>query len=270
MSKTISAAANPAMANKLIQQALAEDTEKEILPEIVPPSDTIVELPGGYINAAGEVIKFAEVRELNGKDEEAISKSTNVSKALMIVLQRGTVKVGDEPATDKLLDSLLVGDRDMLLLAILKATFGSKVSVAGWCDTCKEPKEVEVDTNSDIKVKVLTEPIDGRVFTVKGKKNSYTVQLPNGIVQKELINNADKTAAELTTAILENTILKVNDSPVYSKMQVQNLPIVDRREIIEEISKRAPGPQFDDVLVNCPNCESEVRVPINLGVLFQF
>ena len=54
------------------------------------------------------------------------------------------------------------------------------------------------------------------------------------------------------------------------RSQVQNLPVVDRREIVDEINRRAPGPQFDDVLVNCPNCESEVRVPINLGALFQF
>ena len=123
MSKTISAAANPALANNLIQKALTEEP-KQKLPEVVPPSDTIVELPGGYLNAAGEVIKFAEVRELNGKDEEAISKTNNMAKALLIILQRGTVTIGDEEATDKVLDSLLVGDRDALLLGILKAKIG--------------------------------------------------------------------------------------------------------------------------------------------------
>ena len=269
MTKTISAAANPALANNLIKQA-TEEPEKEILPEIVPPSDTVVELPGGHLNAAGEVIKFAEVRELNGKDEEAISKSINMSKALMTVLNRGVVKVGDEPATEKLLDSLLVGDRDALLLGILKTTFGSKVTVPGWCETCKEPKDIQVDINSDIKMKVLTDPVEGRAFTVKGKKNEYLVQLPNGIVQKDMVENSDKTSAELTTIVLEKTVLKINENPVYSKLQVQNLPVTDRREIIEEMNRRAPGPQFDDVVVKCPNCEGEVRVPINLGVLFQF
>ena len=269
MSKTISAAANPALANNLIQKALTEEPTQKV-PEVVLPSDTIVELPGGYLNAAGEVIKFAEVRELNGKDEEAISKTNNMAKALLIILQRGTVTVGDEEATDKMLDSLLVGDRDALLLGILKATFGPKATVSGWCNTCNEPKEIEVDLNTDISFKILTEPIDGRVFTVKGKKNEYTVQLPNGIVQKELVNHADKTSAELTTVVLENTVMKINNNPVFDKSQVQSLPVVDRRNIIEEMNLRAPGPQFDDVLVNCPNCESEVRVPINLGILFQF
>jgi hypothetical protein len=57
---------------------------------------------------------------------------------------------------------------------------------------------------------------------------------------------------------------------VYSKAQVQALSVVDRRKIIEEINKRAPGPQFEDVVVTDPDTGSEVTVPINLGTLFQF
>ena len=64
--------------------------------------------------------------------------------------------------------------------------------------------------------------------------------------------------------------MKIGESPVYSAQQVQALSIADRRKLIEEINTRAPGPQFDDVTVKCPDCESEVTVPINLGSLFQF
>ena len=85
MTNTISAAVNPALANQLLNKAINE-TPKERTPEIVSPSDTTVELPGGYINAAGEVIRTAEVRELNGKDEETISKTNNLGKAILTVL----------------------------------------------------------------------------------------------------------------------------------------------------------------------------------------
>jgi hypothetical protein len=109
-----------------------------------------------------------------------------------------------------------------------------------------------------------------RVFTYKGKVGDVRVQLPTGITQKELINNADKTTAELNTILLENTVLEINGSPVYSKAQVQNLGVVDRKKIIEEISERVPGPQFEDVTITCPDCEGEVTVSINLGSLFRF
>jgi len=108
------------------------------------------------------------------------------------------------------------------------------------------------------------------MFTVKGKTLEYTVKLPNGVVQREMINNMDKTSAELSTIVLENTVVRIGESPVYSKNQVQALSVVDRRTIIEEINKRAPGPQFEDVVIIDPETGSEVTVPINLGSLFQF
>jgi hypothetical protein len=269
MTTKISAAVNPALANDLLNKALNE-TPKSMEPEIISPSDTTVELPGGYVTAAGEVIKTAEVRELNGKDEEAISKTSNLGKAIMTILQRGTVKIGNQPADDKILDELLIGDRDAILLGILKNTFGPKVEVPAYCLGCKESKLVEVDTVLDIKTKVLADPVNDSIFTVKGKTVEYIVKLPNGNVQKQMIDNMEKTSAELSTIVLENTVVRIGETPVYNKTQVQALGVADRKKIIEEINDRAPGPQFDDVTVKCPNCEGEVTVPINLGSLFQF
>jgi len=269
MTNTISAAANPALANDLLKKATQEEDLPEINPTIQPPLDNVVELPGGYITPTGELIRTAEVRELNGADEEAIAKTNNIGKAFLTMLQRGTIKVGDQKVTEKILDSMLAGDRDALLLGILKTTFGSTTDLAIFCQGCGEAKTVEVDVNTDIKTKVLADPINDRVFTVQGKVGEITVQLPTGVTQKELINNADKTVPELNTLLLENAVTKINGNPVYSKMQVQNLGIADRKLIVEEINNRAPGPQFDDLTVTCPDCESEVTVSINLGNLFR-
>jgi hypothetical protein len=267
MTNTINAAANPALANDMLNKALNE-TPKEVLPEINSPSDTTVDLPGGFITATGEIIRTAEVRELTGRDEEAIAKTTNIGKALMIILQRGTVKIGDEKADEKMLDQLLIGDRDALLLGILRVTFGNKVKIPVFVDN--EEKLVEVDITADIKNKILTDPLNDRMFTVKGKKSQFTVRLPDGVVQKKMIDNMDKTSAELSTIVLEGTVTQIDSAPVYSAAQVQALSVIDRRTIIEAINKRAPGPQFEDVVVTDPETGSEVLVPINLGSLFQF
>lgn len=270
MTNTINAAANPALANDMLQKVLQEEPKQELNPVIKPPSDNAVELPGGYITPTGEIVRTAEVRELNGRDEEAIAKTTNVGKALMTILQRGVVKVGNTPVTDSILDNMLSGDREALLLAIMRVTFGDTSELSAYCNGCQEVKQVEVNVMTDIKHKVLTDPVNDRVFTYKGKVGDVRVQLPTGITQRELINNADKTTAELNTILLENTVLEINGSPVYSKAQVQNLGVVDRKNIIEEISERVPGPQFEDVTITCPDCEGEVTVSINLGSLFRF
>jgi len=269
MTNTINAAASPALANNILNDVLAEKPEQREA-KILPPLDNVVTLPGGYINAAGEVITTAEVRELNGKDEEAIARSATTGKALLSILNRGTVKIGNEKADEAILDRLLSGDRDTLLLGILKATFGNEAELPAYCDTCEDFKTVTVDLNADIKVKVMSDPINDRVFTVMGKTQEYTVQMPTGVAQKELMANSDKTNAELNTILLENTVVKIGNSPVLTKLQIHNMGIADRRTVIDEINKRVVGPQFDALTVTCPDCESEVKVPISLGALFRF
>ena len=266
---TINAASNATFANDLISKALAEP-EVQIEPaKITPPSDNFVTLPGGYVTPTGEVIKVAEVRELNGRDEEAIGKATNTGRLFAMLINRAVVSVGNVKATDTILDNMLAGDRDALLLGIYKATFGNEAVVPSWCPGCKEFKSTSIDVDKDIKIRSLIDPINDRVFTVKGKTNEFLVALPTGVTQRELSVETDKTIAELNTILLENTVLEINGISVLSKSQVQNLGIVDRKLIIVEIVSKSPGPKFEEMTIDCPDCEGKVVVPISLGALFQ-
>jgi len=269
MSNTISAANNPALVNQLVEQALSESAPTEQTIAITPPSDTRVVRPGGYISPTGEVIREAEVRELDGQDEEALSKATTVGRAILTLVNRGTVAVGSHPADDSLLDSLLAGDRDALLLGIFKATFGPTVDIASFCSGCNDFKEVRVNLDEDIKSKILVDPVSDRMFTVKGKVGEIIVELPTGSTQRVLIENSEKTAAELNSILLERTVKQINGNPVYSRVQVQKLGIKDRRAVLDEIERRSPGPKMEDVSVTCPDCGGEVTVPINFGTLFR-
>jgi hypothetical protein len=267
---SLNAASNPALANNLVAQATAEP-ETEVQPAtITPPSETLVTLPGGYVSSAGEVVKTAEVRELTGKDEEAITRSSSLNKVFPTILSRGVVSVGKEKATEEILDKMLAGDRDALLLGVYKATFGPTATLICWCGGCNDSKEVEVNVDTDITSKLLVDPILDRRFTVLGKEKEFLVQLPTGYTQKEITANADKSMAELQTILLEQTVLEIDNNPVVSKTQIQNLGIMDRRKIGDEIAKRAPGPQFNEVTIDCPDCGGKVVVPITLGALFQF
>jgi len=268
-SNTISAAANPELVNELVEKAVhsgkENDQPKEV--HIKFPTKVTVDLPGGYITPAGEVIREATVRELTGRDEEAISRVNTVGKALLTILSRGTVSVGNEPATEDLLDQLLVADREAILLGIYKATFGSTVEVTAWFNG--ESKLVEIDLDSDIEIKTLKDPVADREFTVTHRNKEFLVALPNGIVQKELFKNFDKTTAELGTLLLEHTVIKINGERVYRKEQVQDLGLTDRAKISKEITDKNPGPQFTSIKVTDPESGVEAVVPINLGTLFR-
>lgn len=267
--KTLSAGSNPDLANKLVNQAL-DNSEQPEKAQVSTPSEVIVNLPGGYITPTGEVLRTAEVKELNGKDEEAIAKSGSASKSINTLINRGTVKIGEQPASEVLLDGILSADRYSILIGIYQATFGDTVELTGYCNSCKDYKTVEANLNEDIKTKVLVDPIADREFVLEGKKATYLVRLPNGKAQREIAENQQKTNAELDTVLLEYCVIKINEKQVYHKSEVQNIGIADRRLILNELLKRNPGPQFDDITVSCDECGGEVVVPISIGALFRF
>lgn len=267
---TINAGANPDLANSLIDKALTE-SEKPVEPaKVVPPFDNVVVLPSGYIGSDGRLITNVEVRELTGADEEALSKVDTLVRLWSVVLSRGVVKFGNDQATEQILDSLLIGDRETLVLGVYKATFGNTSNVDAYCQGCKEFKTVAIDLNKDIKTKVLVDPVADRTFEVYGRKNKYLVTLPTGTTQKEMGSDPNRTDAELKTLLLESCVLEINEQPVISKLQIKGMGIADRATVVDEIAKRTPGPQFEDFEIDCPTCGGKVVVPVSLGTIFRY
>jgi hypothetical protein len=268
--ETLKAAANPAKANALVAEALSND-EPQIEPaKILAGSNIEVTLPGGYITSAGEVYQTVEVKELNGRDEEYIAKVANTNKMYNAILTRGTVAVGDLPVTNDLLGRLLLGDRDAIMLGIFRATYGDTAEMGSWCNQCGNYHLVNIKVTEDIKTKALLDPTNDRTFTVQGKNKEFLVTLPTGVTQGILLELSNANSAEQLTALLEQTVLEIDGKPVLSKLQVQDLGIADRQKIAEELAKRTPGPQWDDITLDCPDCSGELVVPISLGALFRF
>ena len=253
------------LVSQFAQQAM-EEPEKVITSRA--PSDTTVDLPGGYVSQDGTVVKTAEVRELNGADEEAISKAGSKAKALGVLLQRGLVKVGTENATKEMLDSLLSGDRDAILLGIRKVTFGDELKAMVHCYSCNEDQETVVTLSEDVPVRNLDD-LKGRSWVIETKKGPVAVGLPNGLVQKKLMDNADKTAAEINTLLLSGCVMSVNGSPSMGAHTVLSLGMTDRANIVDEIIENNPGPRLGEVKKACKACGEDINLPLSLLDLFQ-
>jgi hypothetical protein len=271
MDNVLHAADNPELANKIAEQAFSEP--KDTTPTtatIRTPSDTMVNLPGGYISATGEVHRTAEVKELTGRDEEAIIRNSQYFKVFSTLLQRGTVSLGPDQPSEYDIDNLLIGDRNALMLGIYKATYGSNANLGAYCNGCKDMKTVEIDIDTDIKTHILVDPVRDRSFTIKGRRNEFLVTLPTGKTEKQITLATEVTAAEALSALLETTILEIDGRPVLTRKQVQDLGVADRHTIAEAIASREVGPVFDDIKVECPDCGGEVRVAVDLASLFRF
>jgi hypothetical protein len=269
MTNEVSAINNPQLANKMVAEAL-EAQEAAVKPakkRVETPPDTHVELAAGLIDPFDGFIGTAEVRELNGADEEAIAKAGDTGKALLAILERAVVRLGEKAVDRDTLDMLLAGDRELILLTIRRVTFGDEINFEGnICPCSSDVQEVSIDLNKDVKVKKL----DGdRLFTIKCKIGEVEVSLPNGITQKAIVNSSNKTAAELDTLVLKSCVKTINGLPVMDTEQVRQLSVKDRRDILKAISNRNPGPQLSEVTVPCKFCGSEVPMPLTLAELFQ-
>lgn len=268
---TVRAVDNPELATQLIESAInaAPLIDENAVPDIEVPIDCVFELPGGYVGPDGYVTSEVEVRELNGRDEEAITRSKTAVAMTEQILRRGLVRVGDREVDDIILNSLLSGDREFILIRIFAATFGREVSTVRVCPQCSQEVTFVVDAVEDVPVNRLKDPSD-RHFTVNVSRGEAKVALPTGVTQKLIQEAENKTIAELSTILLANTVLEVGGTPVLSNADVLDLPVKDRRALADEIAKRSPGPRLLDTKSTCPSCQESVEVPLSMGALFQF
>lgn len=273
---TVNAAQNPALANDVLAQALAvKPAQEAAAPPTAPPlPQTKVDLPGGFLNPlSGDVTTTAEVRELNGVDEEAIARSGgNVAKLLDTILTRGVVRIGDLEPDKKVLDSLLAGDREALILGVRVATFGDELDefeIA--CPACEARQSITLSCTKDIPTKVLEDPVHDRVFSVtlpSGK--TAQVRLPDGEAQKAVANSTDTNYGVLNTLMLSKTVTAINGMPVFSPEQVRALGIRDREAIIRELAERNCGPRLREVSRSCTECSESIPLPLSLTDLFRY
>ena len=114
------------------QQPSVEALLKDPVPEIGYPLPSQVELHRGLFDqTTGTWQTTAEVRELTGEDEEYLASfeakaTTTYADYTSALLKRAVVNIGSFQMSDSpdVIDQLILGDRDTLFMAVVKATYG--------------------------------------------------------------------------------------------------------------------------------------------------
>ena len=257
---------DPKLVNAAITEALKEEPVKI---KTLAPANNHVDLPGGYISPGGSLAKYAEVKELTGIDEEAIAKSGSLGRALNTILQKGLVSIGGEPVTKDAFDDLLSADRDAIMIGIRKVTFGETIDYTAVCQSCNTTQDLKIDLNKDVPVKELNNPIEDRNWTIEVKAGLVNVTLPTGDVQRKLMENMDKTSAEMNTMLLSGCVLSVNGTNSIGSSTVLKLGMGDREKLVEEILENNPGPRLGEVKKACEACGESIPTPLSLMSLFR-
>jgi hypothetical protein len=250
----------------LVQDVLAQDEPAK--PITSAPIDPSVVLPGGYQTLRG-IVTDAEVRELTGEDEEAIARATTPGKLLDTILNRGTVSIGGTPADSATLDALLAGDRDALLVAIRRVTFGDEMVLNAHCQHCATDQEVTMSLGEDVPVTKLPESAP-RLVEVDCKAGRIVIAPLAGVTQRKLLDaQLESNYAERTTILLRGCVNSINGLPVVDDLQVRRLVLRDRTKLVEEIGKLSFGPDMGAIVAPCVACEKEMKLPLSLVDIFR-
>lgn len=268
--QSISGLDAPAEAHAATQALLREDRESG-RPRIDSPGDNQVTLEAGILRD-GRWYRDAQVRELTGYDEEAIAAAGAGSaphKIVETLLTRGVVSVGGEPMTRKLAGELLIGDRELLILGIRRASFGNDLEFERLpCPHCGELVDLTVPLDA-IPVVHLDDP--ERIEHEVQLRNGATaiVRMPNGEDQ-DAVFQVKNNRAKQDSEILTRCVLRIveADGSEVRRPPAPAISWANRQTILRYLASTQPGPRLADYAFTHETCGQEVELPITLAGLF--
>jgi hypothetical protein len=256
----------------LFETAILEDAAASFaaasepdIPQIESPAPGHLMLMWGIAGEDEERQLRAEVRELNGADEEAMARLKEGSPSYYtdlvdLVLKRAVESVGDTAVnivnSALVLGDLLVADRELLFKEIILATFGTEREYENIdCPTCQAPNDITVDVEGLIEVK----PLEGEPVTkvVLRDKTVVTLHYPLGKDQKFVYDtNEELSPAGYNTRMIARCIDTVDGGPLRETMATSyalDLGMADRRKIVTALAG-GPSVKFKEVEVPCTEC----------------
>jgi hypothetical protein len=238
-------------------------------------------LPGGHLDADGELLREVELSPLSGGDEELIAARQPLGNPalLTVLLSRCVLRLGPiKPVSEDLARRLLVADRQFLLLKLRQLTFGEHVQATVQCpwEACR--KKVDIDFSvHDIPVRESEEkgPLYTRELSPEAAFNNghgeqyreVVFRLPNGEDQEAISHLVEENEANALALLLARCIRHLGSLHDPGPEIIHRLSPLTRAEI--ERHMEVASPQVDlNLAAYCPECEREFTVPFDLQRFF--
>ena len=242
---------------------------EEQAPEIKPAPETVVELIRGVYNSDLESWDTtAIVRELNGFDEEALAsvdtKKIVYAEYMSLLLKRAVVSIGSINISEdpNVIDQLIIGDRDLLFLGVIKATYGDDRQYQVLCRGCEASNDVIVKI-SEFEVKSFDGNPQNDLTLQASNGVEYKFRLPNGL-DSQIVAKKAKTTAEQNTLMLARCVrTDVKNAETWAK----NLNLRDRTQFVRALLDAQPGPQVGEVNAQCATCGEDLGIVLDWASL---
>jgi hypothetical protein len=214
-----------------------------------------------------------EIRHMTAKEEDLLTSRTLLKKGIAIerLLKNIIVNRSINP------DSLLVGDRNAIIIAVRTSGYGNIYTTQVTCPACSEAQDYSFDLNE---ANVYTGDDIGEMDVTANEEGTYDVWLPRleamatfrlltGYDEKKLLGTTKKSRNQLidkaVTTQLNNMIVGCNGvtDPAILKQLAENMPSSDARHLRRAYKLAAPNIDLTQLFA-CDECdhEQEMEVPL--------
>jgi hypothetical protein len=219
-------------------------------------SDGVCDLPGGLVLDDGRRLGRAELRPLTGREEEWLTQHAGMPSAHLAtkLLSACFVRLEDQPVNSEIIDKLLVGDRDYLILQLRRMTLGDRFAAVFSCPGCKRAMDVEF-LAQDIAIEPRPQNAAAYTWALGDAQRVVRYRLPNGADQEAV---ADLSGGDAVEALLARCVIDDGGAP---------LSLEERAAVIAEMDRLAP--QIDlELELNCPECGHSFTTPFDCTSFF--
>ena len=230
-----------------------------------------VPLLAGYVDKDGVLHTTFTYREMNGKDEEAISKADvrqNGAKMVNVLVERCVTQIGTLTKKEcgsrwgTVVRELLGGDLDYMAFKIRELSKGKEVEFIHKCPNCGTKLTTIVSTDEfQIKPYMGQSAIDFSL--VRGYKDGRgelhkdgIIRLPNGF-DREIVTPLFKKNPSTAMTMMLTRLIAFNDGALVTQNLVNEMTLRDR-EILEKIIKENTFGIDTNIEIVCSSCGQDI------------
>lgn len=231
--------------------------------------EPVFEMLAGYLDDDKVLHKTFTVKEMTGRDEEAIGKpevKSNGSKLASVLLQRCVTSIGQlTPLSvgsmkwQEIIRGLYGADQDFILMKIREVSLGKEIKVSHVCPNTRCGAKLETVIDVD---EFEAEPFKGERLIEfdlpvgyrdrKGKHTKGVMRLPTGLDREVLTPAAKNNLAKAKTTMLTR-LISFNDDTIVTENVLMDMTTKDREYLQDLLTDNSFGIKlsFD---VTCDVC----------------
>jgi len=217
-----------------------------------------------------------EIKQMTAKEEDILTSRTLLKKG--VALERVIQSVVIDKSIDP--QSLLVGDRNAILVSIRVSGYGNDYTTNVTCPDCGANQDYSFDLNDT----EIYRGDDGEVEVSPNEDGTFTTELPrtginvtfkllNGYDEKALTNGIEndrkRKNEKVVTRQLRSMIVAVNGDTSKEVLEylIENIPSRDSRHL--RIAYKSVAPNLDLAQhFECSECEYSQKMEVPLGAEF--